>query len=161
MSWVYSIQLSLSSDFLLPSIWWIPEVDQLYQLVIISSFTWSLYFLKFEIQCSIIFTTTFHICGSDGKASAYNAGHLGSVCGSGRSSGEGNGNPLQYPCLDNPMKGGAWRATVHGIEMSRTQLSNFTFTCNELQFFVHFDKINPIYCKLLPYNIQISAVKLD
>ena len=46
--------------------------------------------------------------GSDGKASAYNAGDPGSIPGSGRSSGEGNGNPLQYSCLENPMDGGAW-----------------------------------------------------
>ena len=45
--------------------------------------------------------------GSDGKASAYNAGDLGSIPESGRSSGEGNGNPLQYSCLENPMDGGA------------------------------------------------------
>ena len=41
--------------------------------------------------------------GSDGKASVYNAGDLGSIPGSGRSAGEGNGNPLQYSCLENPM----------------------------------------------------------
>ena len=41
---------------------------------------------------------------------------------------EGNGNPLQYSCLENPMGGGAWWATVHGVEKSRTRLSNFTFT---------------------------------
>ena len=46
--------------------------------------------------------------GSDGKASAYSAGDLGSIPGSGRSSREGNGNPLQYSCLENPMDGGAW-----------------------------------------------------
>ena len=46
--------------------------------------------------------------GSDGKASAYNVGYPGSVPGSGRSPGEGNGNPLQYSCLENPMDGGAW-----------------------------------------------------
>ena len=46
--------------------------------------------------------------GSDGKASAYNAGDLGSIPVLGRSSGEGNGNPLQYSCLENPMDGGAW-----------------------------------------------------
>ena len=46
--------------------------------------------------------------GSDGKASAYNEGDLGSIPGSGRSPGEGNGNPLQYSCLENPMDGGAW-----------------------------------------------------
>ena len=41
-------------------------------------------------------------------------------------SGEGNGNPLQYSCLENPMDGGAWCATVHGVAKSRTRLSNFT-----------------------------------
>ena len=43
--------------------------------------------------------------------------------------GEGNGNPLQYPCLENPMDGGAWEVTVHGVTKSRTQLNDFTFTC--------------------------------
>ena len=47
-------------------------------------------------------------CGSDGKASAYNAGDLGSIPGSLRSPGEGNGNQLQYSCLENPMDGAAW-----------------------------------------------------
>ena len=45
--------------------------------------------------------------GSDGKASAYKAGDPGLILGLGRSSGEGNGNPLQYSCLENPMDGGA------------------------------------------------------
>ena len=45
---------------------------------------------------------------SDGKASAYNAGDPGSIPGLGRSPGEGNGNPLQYSCLENPMDGGTW-----------------------------------------------------
>ena len=67
-------------------------------------------------------------CGSDGKASACNSGDLGSIPGSGKSPGEGNGNPLQYSCLENPMDGGAWWATVHGVAKSRTRLSNFTFT---------------------------------
>ena len=42
--------------------------------------------------------------------------------------GEGNGTPLQYSCLENPMDGGAWRAAVHGFAKSRTRLSDFTFT---------------------------------
>ena len=42
--------------------------------------------------------------------------------------GEGNGNPLQYSCLENPMDGGAWKAAVHGVAEGQTQLSNFTFT---------------------------------
>ena len=63
---------------------------------------------------------------SDGKASAWNAGDLGLIPGSGRSPGEGNGNPLQYSCLENPMDGGAWWATVRGVAKSRTRLSDFT-----------------------------------
>ena len=58
--------------------------------------------------------------GSDGKAFAYNAGDLGSISGLGRSPGEGNGNPLQYSCLENPMDGRAWWATVQGVAKSRT-----------------------------------------
>jgi len=42
--------------------------------------------------------------------------------------GEGNGTPLQYSCLENPMDGGAWKAAVHGVAEGRTQLSDFTFT---------------------------------
>ena len=58
--------------------------------------------------------------------SACNAGDPGSIPGLGRSPGEGNGNPLQYSCLENPMNGGAWWATVHGVAKSRTRLSDFT-----------------------------------
>ena len=49
------------------------------------------------------------------------------IPGSERSPGEGNGNPLQYSCLENPMDRGAWWATVHGVAKSRTRLSDFTF----------------------------------
>ena len=68
------------------------------------------------------------LLGSDGKASACNEGDLGSIPGSGRSPGEGNGNPLWYSCLENPMDRGAWWAAVHGVAKSWTQLSDFTFT---------------------------------
>ena len=64
--------------------------------------------------------------GSEVKASACNAGDLGWIPKSGRSPGEGNGNPLQYSCLENPMDGGAWWATVHRVAKSWTRLSNFT-----------------------------------
>ena len=64
--------------------------------------------------------------GSDSKASARNAGDLGSIPGSGRSPGEGNGNPLQYSCLENSMDGGTWWATVHGMAKSLTRLSNLS-----------------------------------
>ena len=67
------------------------------------------------------------------KASACNAGDLGLIPGSGRSPGEGNGNPLQYSCLENPMDGGAWWATVHRVTKSRTRLNDFTLTFQELQ----------------------------
>ena len=62
--------------------------------------------------------------GSDGKASACNAGDSGLIPGSEKSPGEGNGNPLQFPCLENPMDRGAWQAPVHGVPKSQTQLSN-------------------------------------
>jgi len=59
--------------------------------------------------------------GSDGKEFACNEGDLGSIPGSERSAGEGNGYPFQYSCLENPMNRGAWQAMVHGIiEWDRT-----------------------------------------
>ena len=64
--------------------------------------------------------------GSDGKASACSAGEPGSIPVLGRSPGEGNGNPLQYSCLENPMDGGVWQAIVHGFAKSWTRLSDFT-----------------------------------
>ena len=60
------------------------------------------------------------------KRLAYNVGDLGSIPGLGRSSGEGNGNPLQYCCLENPMDRRAWWATVHRVAKSWTRLSDFT-----------------------------------
>ena len=87
------------------------------------------------------FETVLHInqnCsfpgGLDSKVSAYNVGDLGSIPGLGRSPGEGNGTPLQYSCLENPMDGGAWQAKVHGVPKSWTQLNDFTFT-------FHFDAL--------------------
>ena len=56
--------------------------------------------------------------GSDGKESAHNVGGLGSIPG------EGNGNPLQYSCLENSMDRGPWWATVHGVAKSWTQLND-------------------------------------
>ena len=64
--------------------------------------------------------------GSVGKASAYNAGDPGSIPGLGRSSGEGNGNPLQYSCLENPMDREAWQATVHAVTKCQTQLKRLS-----------------------------------
>ena len=73
--------------------------------------------------------------GSEVKVSACNVGDLGSIPGLGRSPGEGNGNPLQYSCLENPMDRGAWWAIVHGVAKSWTRLSDFTFTLT-IQSFV-------------------------
>ena len=61
---------------------------------------------------------------SDSKESARNAGDLGSIPGSGRSPGEGNGYPFQYSCLENSMDRGDWRATDEGFAKSWTQLSD-------------------------------------
>ena len=66
--------------------------------------------------------------GSEVKVPACNVGDLGSIPRSGRFPGEGNGNPLQYSCLENPMDREAWWATVHRVAKSQTQLSDFTFT---------------------------------
>ena len=60
------------------------------------------------------------LCGSDSKDSAYNVGDLGLIPGSGRSPEEGNGNPLQYSCLENLMVRRGWQATVHGFAKSWT-----------------------------------------
>ena len=66
--------------------------------------------------------------GSEVKVSACSVGDLGSIPGSGRSPGEGNGNPLQCSWLENLVDRGAWWATVHGVTESWTQLSDFTLT---------------------------------
>ena len=62
--------------------------------------------------------------GSVGKESTCSAGDPGSIPGLGRSPGKGNGKPLQYPCLENPMDRGAWRTAVHGVAKSQTRLSD-------------------------------------
>ena len=86
--------------------------------------------------------------GSEVKVSACNAGDLGLIPGLGRSPGEGNGSPLQYSCLENPMDGGAWWATVHGVAKSQTGLSDFTFTFTfVLIYFIYSD----VY--LMPFYI--------
>ena len=64
--------------------------------------------------------------GSEVKVSVCNTGDPGLIPGSGRSPGEGNGNPLQDSCLENPMDREVWWATVHGVAKSRTRLSDLT-----------------------------------
>ena len=73
--------------------------------------------------------------------SACNAGDLGSITGSGRSPGEGNGSLLQYSCLENPMDRGDWQATVHGVTRVRYDFA-FKHTTTEVKKF-HVDEGNP------------------
>ena len=83
--------------------------------------------------------------GSEDKASACNAGDPGSIPGLGRSPGEGNGNPLQYSCLEYPMDRETWQAIVHGVAKSWTRLSDFAFfsfyvfiyTSEDINWFQH------------------------
>ena len=67
--------------------------------------------------------------------------------------GEGNATPLQYSCLENPMDGGAWKAAVHGVAKSRTQLSNFTFTFH----FHALEKEIAIHSSVLSWRITGTA----
>ena len=74
--------------------------------------------LSFDLHCNLMIWILLlgilgFLCSSVGKESACNAEDLGSIPGSGRSPGEGNGNPFQYSWLQNPMDRGAWKATVH------------------------------------------------
>ena len=89
-----------------------------------------------EMGCEIVFTR--QQCGLprwlSGKESACNAGDTGSIPGSRRSPGEGNGNPLRYSCLEKPTDRVVWRATVHGVAKSQPGLSSqTTITTHHLQ----------------------------
>ena len=64
------------------------------------------------------------LSGKESACNAGDAGDTGSIPGSGRSPGGGNGNPLQYSCLENPIDRGAWWVTVHGVAKSQTRPSN-------------------------------------
>ena len=89
--------------------------------------------------------------------SAYNVGNMGSIPGSGRSPREGNGTPLQYSCLENPMDGGAWQATVHGVAKRGTRLNDFTFTFKSVDIIPPIPKVLSIYSK----NFSSMFFRLD
>ena len=78
------------------------------------------------MQCKNLGLSKFRFCGALGTGNTFFI--RGLFCCSSVVIGEGNGNPLQYSCLENPMDGGAWQAAVHRVAMSRTRLSGFTFT---------------------------------
>ena len=92
--------------------------------------------------------------GSAGKESACKAGDLDSIPGSGRSPEEGDGNPLQYLCLGNPMDRGAWGATVHEVAKSKARLSDehFHFCCCLVT------KLGPILCDPMDCSLPGSFV---
>ena len=103
------------SSLPIPSLWVVPGLISLQSkgLSRVFSSTTIQNFQFFSSQSSL-----WSNSGSEVKASACNVGDLGSIPGSGRSLGVGNGNPLQYPCLDNPIDGEAWQATVHDVAES-------------------------------------------
>ena len=117
------------------------------------------------VPCSQRLTQPLMNCyvpgGSDGKASACNVGDPSSIPGSGRSPGEGNDNPLQSSCLENPMDGGAWWATVHGVTKKRSDMPEW------LHFYFHpflqlwsliglTQELNPglLHCKCILYHLS-------
>ena len=99
---------------------------------------------------------TGFLCSLVSKASACNTGDLGSIPGSGRSPGEGNGNPLQYSCLENPLDRGAWRATVLGITRVGDDLALSFFL---LSFFL--DGHGPSLASLKPALISGGGFMSD
>ena len=96
--------------------------------------------------------------GSGGKESACKAGDPGSIPGLGRSSGEGNGNPFQYSCLENSMDRGAWRATVH--EVAESDISEWTHINIKLlfiQIFRNTVSLGEVNDTISPCRLELEA----
>ena len=89
--------------------------------------------------------------GSDGKASDCKSGDLGSIPGSGRYLGEGNGNSLQYSCLGDPMDGGAWQATVHRV--SKVIYNLATKPPPPCYWYIEKKRKVILLCKLMSYYV--------
>ena len=96
---------------------------------------WGCHAIFNYFSCFFSFLLMTFCASSDSKESACNAGDLGSIPGSGRSSGEGNGKPFQYSCLENPLDRGAWRATVHEVTKSWTLLKWLSTQHNDYFWF--------------------------
>ena len=95
--------------------------------------------------------------GASGKEPAYQRRrlekHTGSIPGTGRLPGEGNGNPLQYSCLEKPLYRGAWQATVHGVAKSQTQLKRLsTHVANENN--------SPETCRIVSNSTKLKKLAL-
>ena len=109
----------------------------------------------FLIEALILFGGSYG-CSSDGKESVWNAGHPGSILGSGMSPAEGRGNPLQCSCLENPMDRGAWGAMVHGVAKRQTRLSDgHTRTIMELSLEW------PATCLMAVFSCVLGSAKFD
>ena len=92
--------------------------------------------------------------GSDGKESACNVGDWDLIPGSGRSPGGGNGNPVQYSCLENPTDRGAWRTTVYRVTKSRTRLNDLhCLTCSQILTNKLCDLVSKSTCLSLSFHI--------
>ena len=128
-----------------------------------------------EANGKIFFFSGWIICSrasphsSVSKESACSAGDLGLIPGSGRFLGEGNGNPFQYSCLENPMNREAWQATVHGVTKSWTWLkwlSMHAHTAVELRFkhesiilwtaLLCYLSVETLWCSRLPFTRNLS-----
>ena len=109
---MYSFKFFLNISFLSREFFISYQITNLLIMSLVPSFVNKLFiiiFFKLKLTHSCHYLRHFYVVSdSDGKAYAYNAGDPGSIPGLGRSSAEGNGNPLQYSCLENPMDGGSW-----------------------------------------------------
>ena len=125
--------LSASPDTMVADSYHLYLIDEVQRLT--SSSKWEISPLDHHIQCSLPLAHQLMLLarwlqhqgfpgGLHGKESAYQAGELGLIPGSGRCPGEGNGNPLQYSCLENPMDRKSWWATVHGVAKRHDQVTN-------------------------------------
>ena len=86
------------------------------------SYLWDILSYLYEINSQVVLVV------KNPLANAGDIRDLGLIPGSGRSLGEGNDNPLQYSCLENPVDGGAWRATVHRVSKSQTRLKQINIS---------------------------------